>query len=523
MANYSIVANSTFQPFTYQELMAPVQRMSDVHDMVAAQYDALSTQADILEAMGANEADKNSKAYSQYKAYSDSLRNEADALSKFGLQLDSKGRMLDLRKRYNSEIAPIRTAYDKRATEAKEQQDAYNKNTTLMFTRNAADTSIDHYLANPNGGYGVINGALITQQMSTMASQLAKQIRSGQIRREDIDPYTYNLITKSGLDENDINMWLSNPDSYPTLTQMMNQVLQSNGVTPEALQGSRNAQDILSKSINYAQMGAWSAIGEDKMSTQANVASRAALEDYYSAQQQARSLQNQLILASAKGSGTASGSGAMSNNSINPMAIRTTLKDGSYGKADAYRSTEYDNVLSSTYGDSYMKQMLSAADVDKSGKVYLQPVEFDGENGWRNLKGKLSAADLKGYKVTNVRYSRYGNTAILQKEGENPIRVRIPRGMNKAAEDNVAIAIANADDFTEILEKGKRPQVTEDGRSIRRDANGRIQYQTFDLTQEDRAFFSKLQRDALNDMESYGSQIVIPSETEAEKFKPFGF
>jgi len=518
MANYSIIANSTFQPFTYQELMAPVQRMSDVHDLVAAQYDALSSQADILEAMGANDVDRDSKAYSQYKAYSDSLRNEADALNKYGLQLDSKGRMLELRSRYNKEIQPIKTAYEKRTAEAKEQQDAWMKNPSLMFTRTAAQTSIDDYVANPNGGYGVINGALITQQMSEMASQLAKQVREGKITRNDIDPYTYDLITKTGLDENDINMWLANPDSYPTLSNMMNQVLQSNGVTAEALQGSRNAQDIISKSINYAQMGAWSAIGEDKHNIQANYGARAALEDYYNAQSQARSHAYAMQQQAAKA--TVSGNGGNSNTILNPLAIRTSSSNAKNGTGDIYRGTEYDRQLNSSYGDTYMKQIMAAA-TGGDGKVIVHPVVFDENEGWKESKKALTAEDLKDYKVTNIRYSKYGNTAIIQKNGSDPIRIRLPRGINKTAEDNVSIAIANADDYGEILEKGKRPHVSNG--NIMRDTKGRIMYTGFDLTEDDVLRFNKLRRDALTEMSSYGSQFVIPSDTKDEQFNPFPY
>ena len=55
MANYSIVANSTFQPFTYQELVAPIAHQQQVMDKIADEYDKLSSQADVLEAMGAND------------------------------------------------------------------------------------------------------------------------------------------------------------------------------------------------------------------------------------------------------------------------------------------------------------------------------------------------------------------------------------------------------------------------------------------------------------------------------------
>ena len=260
MPNYSLVANSTFQPFTYQELMAPIQRMSDYHEKLAEEYDRLSSQADVLEAMGKDDRDKNSRAYGQYKSYSDALRREADELYRFGLNTESRRRLSDLRRRYNQEIVPIQNAWAKRKEEADEQRKAQLQNPSLMFTRDAANTSIGDYVDNPMGGYGVINGANITAQMATMAKILEKQIREGDTTLEKIDPYTYNYVRRFGLDASMIRDWRNNP----TLRSMYEQVMQANGVTPEVLQNSSNAQSIIDKSTGYAEMGMWSAIGEDK-------------------------------------------------------------------------------------------------------------------------------------------------------------------------------------------------------------------------------------------------------------------
>lgn len=258
MANYSLVVNSQFRPFSYAELTAPLDRQELYHEKLAEEYDNLSKQADVLSIMGGNDLDKNSSSYSKYKNYSDSLKKEADDLFSFGLNTESRRRLSDLRRRFNTDIRPIQTAWVKREQEADDQMKAYLQNPTLMFTRDAAKTRIDDYIANPNGGYGVINGATITAQMATMAKNLAKQIRSG--RRENIDEFTYNYIQKYGLDENIIRNW----QDSPTLKAMFEQVMKANGVTPEALQGSLNADSIISQSTNYAEMGMWHAMGEDK-------------------------------------------------------------------------------------------------------------------------------------------------------------------------------------------------------------------------------------------------------------------
>ena len=96
MGNYSLVVDSTFKPFTYQELAAPLDRQELYHEKIAEEYDKLSSQADVLEAMGANDRDKNSGSYSRYKSYSDALRKEADDLYRFGLNTESRQRLSDL-------------------------------------------------------------------------------------------------------------------------------------------------------------------------------------------------------------------------------------------------------------------------------------------------------------------------------------------------------------------------------------------------------------------------------------------
>lgn len=270
MANYTLTVNSTFQPFTYQELAAPLDRMELYHEKLADEYDKLSAQADVLEAMGKNDRDKHSGTYQRYKSYSDALRKEADDLYKFGLNTESRQRLSDLRRRYNTDIVPIQNAWTKRKEEADMQMKASLANPSLMFTRDAANTSLEEYINNPTGGFGVINGANITAQMAGMAKNLEKQILNGSARKESIDPFTYDYIRKYGLTADMVRDWRNNP----TLSKMFEQVMKSNGVTPEALRGSLNAQNIIDKSTGFAEMGMWNAIGEDKAEKVENYGAR---------------------------------------------------------------------------------------------------------------------------------------------------------------------------------------------------------------------------------------------------------
>lgn len=420
MANYSLVIDSTFKPFTYDELMAPVKRMSDVHDQIAAQYDELSAKADILEALG--ERDRQSGAYSQYKAYSDQLRNEADTLMREGLTGDSKARLMGMRRNYNKTIVPIQNAWNKREEEAKEQQKLIAANPSIMFTRTAADTSIDDYLANPTGGYGVVNGALIRSQMGDMAKNLAKQIRESGIKIEDLDPLTQKVTMGYGLTAAEIDSWIADPSSSPTLTNMMNQVLAANGVTPETLQGSRNAAQIMKNSIGYAQMGAWDALGEDKQSLRTNELNKMYLQNQFEIEKENRAAARAAAQAAGEANypkltSTNTGVEATEAYTSNGLAALNDLKTGYDGVKSSYFGKKMGEVNPMAIYEEYQKEVDKA--LNDSGIAGNPSNGIMSSTGSDMYKPYYNSIELMPQKRKEIKekilnkYKQYGITDIL--------------------------------------------------------------------------------------------------------------
>lgn len=402
MSNYSIVVNSTFQPFTYQELIAPIAHQQQVFDNLAEQYDKLSSQADILEAMGANDRDKG--AYSRFKKYSDNLRAEADNLYRNGLNSESRMRLSELKRRYNSEIVPIQNAWNKREQEAEMQTKARLSNPMLRFTRDAASTSLDDYIANPTGGYGVINLANISSQMGAMAKNLTKMVRDGSIK--DIDPYHRQYIEKYGLDANMIREWITNPSKNPTLTNMMNQVLSANGATPEALGNTPEGMNIMREASNAAMMGAWESIGQDKPQIYDNTYNTAML-DYTINQMKERDKAERAaasgdgnsmnILSDGMGIETAAEYDVNGREDLKKLQVRGALKAGYFGKVQGQVNAmkiyeEYQDALNKP-GNAQEGQFINVA----------------GNAGYR-ARG-TNKEDIK--KSILQKYQKYGVTDIL--------------------------------------------------------------------------------------------------------------
>lgn len=602
MANYSLVINSQFRPFSYQELLQPALMATEAQHNLEDQYADLESKASIWEGMANEQTDP--RTYKRYKDYADELRAAANDLADYGLTPSSRQKLANMRARYSSQILPIQNAYQTRLEQAKEQRQALNQNPTLMLSRRAATTSLDDYMDNPMLDYQSYSGALLTQQVAQMADKLKGELTS--YSSKPLDKFTNLFLQKHGLSSQEVLNAINNPNassSAKVLNAMVNDAIESSGMRGWADDAT------MKQAYKYAWQGAWNAIGQTTASPYENkqavmdyeFAQKKALMDYehqlkekeaaakrprlsplalrsqeevdaantsvdnYIKEGYLRRDSHGLVVLTNRGLGALRdapyswaewkkkypkskptdyyayinssgyhpgsafagwynsqiggfsrnnlGQGTASTPTIRLNAYVNAHKQGSY---DTYHTTEYDRQIDpGNYSTTVTQQLWSAA-----GNGKLEQVSFgkasDGSRGFIT-KNRLSGSDLKGYKVTNIRYSKYGNTAILQNDDNDVIRVRLPKGIHLASESRVSSAISYADTYSEILDKGMQPKLRSNG-DVVRDRNGNIQYTNTPLSNADRAVIEKNQRDALDEMNSFGAQLFVPSTTETEKY-----
>ena len=352
MPNYSIVIDSTFKPFTYQELTAPLDRAEAYHEKLAQEYDTLSSQADILEAMGKDDKDNKTGAYSRYKAYSDYLRKEAGDLYRYGVNTESRRILSDVRRMYNTNIVPIQNAWNKRIKEAETQQTAENNNPLLRFSRRAADTNIDYYVDNPEGGYDVVNLESVYKTAANMYKSLAKLKREG--RLEQIDPYTNAFVREYGVDPALISDWMQDPSKSKILTSMMNQALSTNGLNRESFANS----SVLDEAKAFAQAAAWESVGESKEQV---------LDNYYNRQALASSLR--MKEKQQENAGTGNGGANWFNFHQDSIPIASADKNNSAGYVNGYWQNYKNDSWS---GKARTMRVQEIAGKDKDGNLKLK-------------------------------------------------------------------------------------------------------------------------------------------------------
>lgn len=262
-ANY-IVINSKFKPFSYEEMLHPVQMATEAHQEIETQYNELATKANVWDNLANEQTDP--YAYNMYKTYANDLEKQAEILAREGLTPASRQSMLDMRKRYSSEITPIEQAYTTRMEQAKQQQEALLKDPTLILSRRASMTSLDDYIRNPQLGYESVSGNMLTQQAAVAAKELAKYQREKprEWRRILNGQYFETLMNSGYTPEQVVLAAAQDPNAPKELREIVDRVYNSSGIDAWGSEADKQA------ALNYIGRGLYSAIGETQYQTLAD-------------------------------------------------------------------------------------------------------------------------------------------------------------------------------------------------------------------------------------------------------------
>lgn len=161
MPNYAIT--SVYQPFSFQERIAPLQMLKEEYDKVG---EALANYSD------------DSNAYYQYldpksretvDRYNSTLDTVANNLSRDGLKSVSRNTLFDLKRMYNNQIAPINKAAENYASMQEQYRKMSMQDPTLIISNMP---TVDDLVNNPNAAPTIVSGSTLYKQGTLAASQL---------------------------------------------------------------------------------------------------------------------------------------------------------------------------------------------------------------------------------------------------------------------------------------------------------------------------------------------------------------
>lgn len=265
MANNNFVVNAAqFTPLSFDDYVKPLAMLNEQHQKLDDAYLELYTKASTVEQMANEQTDP--EAYKQYKNYANDLRSAIDVLDKNGLTPNSRRQMLLMARRYGDEVAPIQTAYGRRAQDIMAQREALSKDQSIRFSRKASDSSLMDYMNDPALSYEQMSGAAITADVASKVKNLKNQILNGGVGAwsKTLGGQQFERMVRSGLTTDDIADIMANPTKYPEFTNLINSAVLSSGV------GEWGSPEDIAYATQRAYDGLWEGIGTDKLESVEN-------------------------------------------------------------------------------------------------------------------------------------------------------------------------------------------------------------------------------------------------------------
>lgn len=255
MANYSLVVDSKFTPFTLEESLKPALLATEMHYDLEDKYNTLADTASGIEGLINPALD--AELYERTKQYADDLNTQVELLSKEGLSPNLRRNLGTLKSRFASELAPIKTAYDNREKASKLVRELSIKDPSMIIERDPRTLSLKEFIDNPELDQGrYISGKDLSNRVAQAVQNAKKTIfanRPGAWNPIFGGQY-YEKKNITGWTEQEINNAIAGKGPKE-LRDIVDNVLVSSGITewatPEQLEAARR----------YSNEGLWSGLG----------------------------------------------------------------------------------------------------------------------------------------------------------------------------------------------------------------------------------------------------------------------
>lgn len=256
MGKNHIVINSQFQPFSYDQLVRPLQESTQAHMQLETDISEIAAKASEIGSIANQEKDP--EIYAQYKKYESDLQAQAENLAKSGLNPTLRKDMLGMRTRFAEEIVPIQRAHDRIKLMDDEQRKKSAADGTTRYSTKASAMKLQDAIDNPMLSYDSFTGSQIAQQVAQQAQVLSQQLLDPQKQSEVMSQFNgqqLEIIRQYGYTPEAILKVMEEGGS-PILNKMMDDVIDSTGV-----RNWGNESDI-NEAYSFAKQGLWSAVGK---------------------------------------------------------------------------------------------------------------------------------------------------------------------------------------------------------------------------------------------------------------------
>ena len=249
--NYDFVIDSSFQPFSMQELLTPMLMYKENFEKMESAYEDLSSKADKFKYLSQT-LPEGSQSRQIYEGYANELNQQAEDLAKNGLSMSNRRALTNLKRRYQGEIGRLDLADQALQEERKLRRQMSAKDSSMLYALD--NLSIDSFLDGNTPNLYNISGTELYTRGAAAGKAASSRIYSAGDEGSTLGGYYRKWVERNGYSADSINAFRANAAAIPELQQAADAILQERGVL-ENLSGSnleRARQSVLNGIIDGA-------------------------------------------------------------------------------------------------------------------------------------------------------------------------------------------------------------------------------------------------------------------------------
>ena len=228
MANYGFVVDSSYDPFSLQEMLVPFTAYKEEYEKSEAAYQDLTDKADTFKYLS-EKMPEGSKARQIYEGYANDLKDQAVDLAQNGYSMNNRRALTSMKRRYAGEIGRLVKADEALETERKLRQSLNAQDSSRLYAIDNLD--IDQFLDGNNPNLYNISGNELYTRGAQIGKSASSRIFSAGDGGSTLNGYYRDYVQKMGYTPEMIAKFREDMSAIPELQMAADALLKERGVT----------------------------------------------------------------------------------------------------------------------------------------------------------------------------------------------------------------------------------------------------------------------------------------------------
>lgn len=233
MATAYTTIGSKFQPYTLAEMLVPYQTYKQEFDKREELYNTYAENAGLIGSQLDDTLDKDLMD-AVYNPYMQELNQAAATLSSKGLSSENRKTLQNLRRRFGSDIAPIKVATEARAEARKNWDKLSSQDKTLMTNANPYYQAVSSYMNGKSPETYYVSGNELYGRGKALAEAFSRTLRDvpeGEALANTLGGQYYRITKQYGPDSKQMQDFMNDvADSIPELRSQIEDILNNTDI-----------------------------------------------------------------------------------------------------------------------------------------------------------------------------------------------------------------------------------------------------------------------------------------------------